>query len=207
MSVAVSRRLPHFRAAVTPPVARPSGGFRPLVEAPDPEVPQHAPSEREQAIAAALAGAEARFEAARSADQSEFERRLAENERQILETVADRLAGQLLAALAALEQSVAGHTSRILLRFLDGSVRERALGELSETVAALIAGGPATKVKLTAPAALVERLRTRLPATLVEPIAGEIADVTVSIDDTIVETRISEWLERLLAAAGGTADG
>jgi hypothetical protein len=178
-----------------------------LVEAPDPEVPQHAPSEREQAIAAALAGAEARFEAARSADQVEFERRLAENERQILETVADRLAGQLLAALAALEQSVAGHTSRILLRFLDGSVRERALGELSETVAALIAGGAATKVKLTAPAALVERLRTRLPATLVEPIAGEIADVTVSIDDTIVETRISEWLERLLAAAGGTADG
>jgi hypothetical protein len=155
--------------------------------------------------------AEARgaFEAIRAQDLAGYEQRLAEADRRFAEKTADALAAQLDESLVGLQTSLNAQVARVLGRFLEGAVRECAVRELGETVASLIATSGAARIKISGPAALVERFRATASMTApVEVVADPAAvDLAVMLDDTLVETRIAAWLERLTAAVQGDADG
>jgi hypothetical protein len=203
----VARRLPHFPLG-TAPGAAPRSDFRPLVDPPAaPTAPERMPSETDRAVAAALADAEQRFAEVRAVDEERHERGMAELENRLLRATAERLADGLKTATSAIDEAIGDHVARALLRFLDDGVRSRAVSELKATVSTLLAGSDAAKVRLTGPAALVERLREIAPSAIVEPVAGDVADVTVTIDDTVIETRIAAWIARLAAAAAETGNG
>jgi hypothetical protein len=199
---AFSAHLPHFRSGAFAGAdlagLRPLGGQGP---APDDDYAAVARA-REEAVAATQAA----FEVIRARDLEACERRLAESERQFAEKTADVLAGKLAEGLAALEVRLSAQVARVLGRFLESAVRDRALGELSETVQALIATAGATRLKISGPEALVARFRQ---ATASLKVSAEVvidsasADVTVALDDTIVETRIAAWMDRVTEAASG----
>ena len=111
--------------------------------------------------------------------------------------------------LAAIEERVGREVGTVLMRFLDHAVRERAVGELTEAVSALIAGGTATRVRIAGPAALIGRVEAAIAATgvPVERDESDTADVSVSIDDTVVETNIAAWMDRLMAQVEAADNG
>lgn len=199
---AFSAYLPHFRigAFAAADLARlpPLGG------------PVPAADDDRDAIARAReeAAAEAKqaFEAVRSHDLATYERQLAENDRLFAEKTADVLAGKLAEGLSALETRLGAQVARVLGRFLESAVRDRAIGELSDTVQALVAAAGAAHLRIVGPEALVVRFNQaiaglKIPADIViDPTA---ADMTVTLDDTIVETRIAAWMDRVGEVAGG----
>jgi len=209
MVAAASRHLPHFSLG-------PVGGidlhdaFTPLGDVAGngsvPEQPDTLAIARDEA----LAEARAEFEQIRAADRAEHERQLEERERQFAETTGGVLLGHLSDGLAKIERALCEQTARVLARFLDKAIRERALRELSETVAALIAGGGAVTAKIVGPEPLVARLRELLDASTgpaIELVVGITPEVTVTIDDTIIETRIAAWMDRVNAAIEGEGSG
>lgn len=210
MALAAARALPFFGIgadAASDPMPT-ATGFHSLSESPvQPQVVGD-PSAIERAVAAALEEARQDFELQRTADREEHERMLAAREAELHETVAKATAEQLTGALAALNDAVGAHVSRVLLRFLERSVRERAIGELSETVAALLLGGEAVRVRISGPADLVDRLGAAVgDVSAVEIAVSEAADVTVVIDNTRIETQIGAWMERAAWAVAGGGDG
>ncbi len=202
---AAAVRLPRFAGRSAPEIA--SAGFRRLNEKPAPQPAEERQATEDAVVAQALAEAEAAFEASRAADLAAFERRLSEREAEILATVGDTLAAQVTEGLAAIEERVGRQVGNALLRFLDHAVRERAVGELIEAVSALVAGGSATRVRIAGPAALTARVEAAVAPTgvPVERAESDAADVSVTIDDTVVETNIATWMDRLMSEVG-TAD-
>jgi hypothetical protein len=207
MTVAAGYRLPVFSGSAFPEFG-PGTGFRPLVEPPAKPLEDRLPEEM-TAVERALVEARSEFEAVRAADQAEFERRLEERERQALASVADTLSGQLAAGLDRIETAIAQHAARVLAGFLHEAVRERALADLSETVGGLLVGGGAARVKVAGPAALLERLKSiaNPGAASIEFTEHDAAEVTVAIDETVVETNIGAWMERVDSATRGEANG
>lgn len=202
---AAAAHLPRFPGASAPQTSR--ANFRRLNEKPAPPAEDDRLIAETVAVARALAAARAEFDATRAADLAEYERRLAERETAILSAIGDRLAGEVTAELAAIAERVGLHVGTVLLRFLDHAVRERAVGELVEAVSALLTGATATRVRIVGPAALTERVAAAIAPTGVpmECTASEAADLSVTIDDTVVETNVAAWMDRLMAEVG-TAD-
>ena len=199
--------LPRFASESGPEIV--NAGFRRLNEKPAPLPAEERLSVQDTAIAEALAAAQAEFDATRTTDRAEFERRLAERETEILASVGDALSGQVSEGLAAIEERVGRHVGTVLLRFLDHAVHERAVSELIEAVSALVTGGTATRVRIAGPAALVERVGAAIASTgvPVERAESSAADVSVIIDETVVETNIAAWMDRLMAQAEAAGNG
>ncbi len=207
MVAAAARHLPHFALTAFNRIDL-GEDFVPLADIPSPAQEQSVALEN--ARAEALAEARAEFEQIRAADRAEHERCLVERERQFAETTGGVLLGHLSDGLAKIERKLCEQTAHVLARFLDTAVRERALAELSETVAALVAGAGAVTVRVAGPEPLLEHLRdrfdtSRMPA--IELTVSSAPEVTVTIDDTIIETRIAAWMDRVNAAVGGEGSG
>ena len=200
-------RLPRYISGAGPQFG--GAGFQPLYEKPVPTPAEDRLAEQNAAVAQTLAAAQAEFDAARAADQAEFERRIAERETQILTTIGDALAVQVAEGFAKIEERVGHHVGAVLLHFLDHAVRERAVDELCEAVSVLLAGGSATRVRIAGPAALSRRVEAAIGQTgvTVERADGDAADVSVTIDETIMETNCAAWMDRLMAQAGAANDG
>jgi hypothetical protein len=209
MAKAFAVHLPHFRVD-QPARGIDFGRLKPLGDA-TVDTPRDAVQEAlAKARVEATAEAEVRFAALRAEDRAAHERDLAERERRFAEATADALVQGLAEGLAAIEAMLSEHVARALSRFLAGAVRERALGELAQTVAGLLATAACTKVRITGPEALIERFRARLgdvKAAVDLVVDSGRSDLAVTLDDTIVETRIADWMDRLSAAANGEPHG
>jgi hypothetical protein len=201
MARSASAELPHFPLGAT---LAERVGLRPLVDKAAPVAPR-TPSVLERARAEAAAESEARLARLRAEDRAEFDRQLAERDRQHNETTAARLAERLEAGLAAIEARLSAEVARVLARFLSGAVRERALGELAETVAALTRNrGGVAIVGVSGPPALLEALSARLGRDGLAAVAteGGDPDIVVRLDDTVIASRIAAWGERIESAIG-----
>jgi hypothetical protein len=204
---AAAAHLPRFASGQAPEI--PSAGFRRFNEKPAPLPAEDRLSAQDAAVAEALAAAQAEFDAVRTADLAEFDRRLAERETEILAAIGETLSAQVREGLAAIEERVGQHVATVLLRFLDHAVRERAVNELIDAVSTLVKGGSATRVRIAGPAALTERVEAAIAPTgvPVERAESSAADVSVTIDDTVVETNIAAWMERLMTQAEAADNG
>ncbi len=204
---AAAIRLPRFASGSAAEIA--PAGFRPLNEKPAPAPVEDRMAAQNAAIAEALAAAQSAFEASRAADLAAFEQRLAERETEILASIGETLARQAGAGLEAIEERIGLQVGTVLMRFLDHAVRERAVGELTETVAALIAGGTATRIRIAGSAALTERVAAAIAplGVPVERADSDAAEISMTIDETVVETNIAAWMDRLMAEVGAADNG
>lgn len=104
------------------------------------------------------------------------------------------------AACREIETNIASSVARILLPFLAEAVRDKAIGSLVEQIAALTGNSPVPVFKVTGPRELLDLVRAQLEASRRTGIAYEPAEtfeVRVVADQTVIETQISAWSERL----------
>ena len=204
---AAAVRLPRFASGTAPEFT--NAAFRPLNEKPAEPPVEDRQAAQNAAVAQALEAARAEFDAARAADQAEFERKLAERETEIYAAIGDALSARVIDELAAIEERVGREVGKALLRFLDQAVRTRAVNELAEAVSALLAGGTAARVRIAGPAALIDRVEAAIAPTGVpiERAEDDAADISVTIDETVVETNIAAWMDRLMRQAEAVDHG
>jgi hypothetical protein len=106
-------------------------------------------------------------------------------------------------ACREIETNIASSVARILLPFLADAVRDKAIGSLVEQIAALTGNSPVPVFKVTGPSELLDLVRTQLEAsrrTGVQYEAAETLEVRVVADQTVIETQITTWSERLKEA-------
>ncbi|MGX1320174.1 hypothetical protein AB7M17_003627 [Bradyrhizobium sp. USDA 377] len=111
--------------------------------------------------------------------------------------------GGFEAACREIETNIASSVARILLPFLADAVRDKAVGSLVEQIAALTGNSPVPVFKVTGPSELLDLVRTQLEAsrrTGVEYEVAETSEVRVVADQTVIETQITAWGERLKEA-------
>ncbi|RXH25990.1 hypothetical protein XH99_23160 [Bradyrhizobium nanningense] len=107
------------------------------------------------------------------------------------------------AACREIETNIASSVARILLPFLADAVRDKAIGSLVEQIAALTGSSSVPAFKVTGPSELLDLVRTQLAASRrigIEYEAAEALEVRVVADQTVIETQISAWSERLKEA-------
>ncbi|UWU94477.1 hypothetical protein [Bradyrhizobium sp. CB1015] len=107
------------------------------------------------------------------------------------------------AACREIESNIASSVARILLPFLTDAVRDKAIGSLVEQIAALTGSSSVPAFKVTGPSELLDLVKTQLEASRRTGIAYEAAEtleVRVMADQTVIETQITAWSERLKEA-------
>ena len=104
----------------------------------------------------------------------------------------DRRFAELEAQLVEITTSVA---ARILGASLADDIRKRAVAQLTDTIRAALSDGEAVRVRVRGAPSLCETLEKSLGshADQVEFQVSDRFDLTVDIDDSIFETRLSEW--------------
>lgn len=107
------------------------------------------------------------------------------------------------AACREIETNIASAVARILLPFLNEAVRDKAIGSLVEQIGALTVNSPTPAFKVTGPSELLDLVKVQLDKTRRTGVAYETADtfeVRAVADQTVIETQISAWSERLKEA-------
>lgn len=129
--------------------------------------------------------------------------RLGEERAKWSDQQAAAIVGGFEAACREIETNIASSVARILLPFLADAVRDKAVGSLVEQIAALTGNSPVPVFKVTGPSELLDLVRTQLEAsrrTGVEYEVADTAEVRVVADQTVIETQIAAWGERLKEA-------
>jgi hypothetical protein len=107
-----------------------------------------------------------------------------------------RLASQIAAAVRDLEDRIAESAERVLRPFLAQAVRDQAIGQLRTIVNELTASQSGVTLEVSGPEDLLNVIRTNLPSSLanVAYVVNEAPDVQVRAGASVIETRISAWL-------------
>ncbi|MBR0819439.1 hypothetical protein [Bradyrhizobium liaoningense] len=126
--------------------------------------------------------------------------RLGEERAKWSDQQAAAIVGGFETACREIETNIASSVARILLPFLAEAVRDKAIGSLVEQIAALTGNSPVPVFKVTGPGELLDLVRSQLQTarrTGVEYEAAETFEVRVVADQTVIETQIAAWSERL----------
>ncbi|WP_038934804.1 hypothetical protein [Bradyrhizobium japonicum] len=126
--------------------------------------------------------------------------RLGEERAKWSDQQAATIVGGFETACREIETNIASSVARILLPFLADAVRDKAIGSLVEQIAALTGNSPVPVFKVTGPGELLDLVRTQLQTarrTGIEYEAAETFEVRVVADQTVIETQIAVWSERL----------
>lgn len=173
--------------------------------APPPIVPasSHPAVDMDAAIQAAVREAEealaARLGEAHAAQMEDMRQTHAQERAAMLEAMGADLAGQIVARLSDMEARLVELTTsvaaRILGSALTGDLADKAVARLAAVVSGALRDDETLRVTVTGPVSLFETLRDALPAH-----AGQLhfeeshaADLSVTIDENLYETRIAEW--------------
>lgn len=106
-------------------------------------------------------------------------------------------------ACRELETNIASSVARILQPFLIEAVRDQAVAALVQQISALTCNLPVPVFRVSGPAELLDLVKAQLETqrrTGIEYQVTEALDVRVVADQTLIETQISVWTERLKAA-------
>jgi hypothetical protein len=112
---------------------------------------------------------------------------------------AARLATLFAEAFQALESKLTASVARILTPFLIETLRDKMVDDLAATVASLLADKQVMTMKIAGPEDLLSMLSNRLGSydASIEYIPGNQPDVTVTANDTLIETQLKAWTSRL----------
>ncbi|MFI0846176.1 hypothetical protein [Mesorhizobium sp. IMUNJ 23232] len=130
---------------------------------------------------------------------------LAEQQRhqEAVEALAEKLGGEAGAAISArfaeLEHGVGEHVSDVVARLLGGvlsdNVRQRSLQSLAHSIESAIRDTESMRIEVRGPQSLFAGLSAVLAerAANLHHVEAEGFDLSVTIDGTVFETRLSEW--------------
>ena len=145
------------------------------------------------------AAAEAEFQTKLDAQREELEQRLASERLAWVEQESGVLAARMSSAMQDVEASIADCAARLLHPLLTRELQRQTVAELAAAVRSLVSRDANASVAICGPEDLVGALRERLagtPANLTFSINSN-PDVQVTLDQTIVQSRLAAWRARL----------
>ena len=107
------------------------------------------------------------------------------------------------AACRELEMNIASSVARILQPFLADAVRDKAVAALVQQISALTSSSPVPVFRISGPSDLLDLVKAQLDTERRMAIEYQVTDtleIRVVADQTVIETRMSAWIERLKEA-------
>ena len=210
MSAAIGKLLTHFDAngmvkpaekpKVAAPAAKPAEIKREPVAAPRAEQPVNLLDVAyRRGHAAGIAESEAKL----AEERVRGAIRLGEERAKWSDQQSVAIVNGFTAACREIETNIATSVARILQPFLEDAVREKAVAALVEQIAALTCNPPVPLFRISGPADLLELVKGQLDAQQRRGIEYQVADaleIRVVADQTVIETQMSTWIERLREA-------
>lgn len=145
------------------------------------------------------AAAQVDHDAAFAAQAAAFERKLAAERQSWAADQGGRLGELIAIAFDDLELRVSTLMSEVLKPVLTEQIRAKAVETLSQSLNDMLTKGDYAKIAVSGPADLLSALERRFAASHpgLSFVVAEGADVTVSADETILETRIGAWINSI----------
>lgn len=145
------------------------------------------------------AAAQTEFGAAAAAQAEAFEQKLKSERQKWSAGEGTRLAGLIATGLEDLEQRISGLVGEVLKPFLGEQSRAKAVGELSQSLSAMVSKGDYAKITVSGPGDLLEALEAQLGSghAGVSFVETDGADLIVSADETTLATRIGAWVDAI----------
>src|SRR5262249_3573225 len=143
------------------------------------------------------------FEQKLDDERQRLDQRLTDERSDLLGGVAAKLAADLDQVANQLETRIAGVVARVLEPLITGAVQRQAVTTFVEQLATLVTGSRRPAIRITGPAELLDLVRGALSgrALAVEFRTAPDTEVSVVVDDVLLETRLKLWVERLKLAA------
>jgi hypothetical protein len=113
---------------------------------------------------------------------------------------ADAIANGFAEACRELEKNIASSVARILQPFLMEAVRDKAVSALAEQISMLACNSSVPAFRISGPHDLLELVKKHVDAQRSAGIEYHVADaqeVRLVADQTVIETQMSAWMERL----------
>lgn len=170
---------------------------------PKPAAPPPEDDAYQRGLSAGYATARTEYERKLNDEKEKFEARLGEERSDLLNETAARIAGNIEDVGKQLEARIAGVTARILEPLISNAVQRQAAASFVEKLSSITGDGRRPLLRITGPSEMIELVRSKLGARLiaVELRAEPVAEVSVIVDQTVLETQVKIWAERLKLAA------
>ena len=106
------------------------------------------------------------------------------------------LAQQTAGAIASLKSEIEETVARILRPIVEKALVEEALSKLAIEIGKLLSDDDAIRLRVSGPSDLVSQLSRLIPQNIpVTVTEGDTPEVTVFANKTVIETRLTEWLD------------
>jgi hypothetical protein len=117
-----------------------------------------------------------------------------------VEEQSERIATAIDGRFVSLGEQLGVAAARALRPFLVERMVDRSIADLNDCIERLLSDGTAPSLEITGPADLLDRLAERLGqhATAITFRPDDRADIVVTAGETLIETRLREWVARLL---------
>lgn len=170
---------------------------------PKPAAPPPEDDAYQRGLSAGYATARTEYERKLNDEKQKFEARLGEERSDLLNETAARIAGNIEDVGKQLEARIAGVTARILEPLISNAVQRQAAASFVEKLSSITGDSRRPLLRITGPSEMIELVRSKLGARLiaVELRAEPVAEVSVIVDQTVLETQVKIWAERLKLAA------
>lgn len=143
--------------------------------------------------------ARGRLDQALEAEQERHREELAVQRQIWVEQEAQQLSMQIVTAVGSLEGVLSDQAGRILAAVIPEALRQNAIVEFQEALRTILSGETGRLVKVTGSQDLLAAIEAgmALHDGVVEFIPSEAVDVTLVAGDTIVQTQLGAWSDRL----------
>jgi hypothetical protein len=154
---------------------------------------------RDEGIAEGYGTARSEYEAQFLQERLAFEARLTAERDKWTRQESIKLSGDIKAAFAEVESRIAGSVECIIRPFIVEALRRKMIDLLAENIGILLSGRERPVVEIHGPEDLLAALRKKLsPFSCAINYSPEASiDVRVVADQTMIESRIGEWLDRI----------
>ncbi|MCM5552068.1 hypothetical protein [Pleomorphomonas sp. NRK KF1] len=117
-----------------------------------------------------------------------------------VEEQSDRIVTMIDARFAELGERLGVAAARALRPFLVERLVDRSVVDLASCIERIMTDGTSPPLEITGPADLLDRLAEKLGghAAAISFHPGDQADIAVTAGETLIETRLQEWVARLL---------
>jgi vacuolar-type H+-ATPase subunit I/STV1 len=153
----------------------------------------------QRGLSEGYAAARAEYERKLDDEKDKFDARLGEERQDLLNETAATIASNIAEVGHQLEARIAGVTARILEPLISSVVQKQAVASFVEKLSSVTGDSRRPVLRITGPSELIELVRSKLGARsiTVELRAEPVAEVSVIVDQVVLETQIKIWAERL----------
>ncbi len=120
--------------------------------------------------------------------------------------LAENLATELRSSIEAAGARLSSHAATALMPFLREGITQAAIESFVKELGGMIDTTEGLSVEVACPKDIIDLVRERLaeamaargaPPGSVRCVPGDTADIRVTLNETVIETRLAEWLSRL----------